>query len=168
MTGLVVALALLAVALFAAAWAVARTTGVRARVVASDTGDSQDPTLVDETLRLRGRPDYIVRERAGLVPIEVKPGRRATTLYESDRMQLVAYLLLVRATEPGRFAGYGRVRYARAEFVVTLTAALERRCLDLAARVRAARRAEDVHRTHDLAVKCRSCAVRAACGEALV
>ncbi len=163
-----VGVAVLALVLFACAWAVGRTTGVRAPVVTSDVRDEGGPTLLDPTSGLRGRPDYVVRERAGLVPIEVKPLRRASVLYDSDRMQLAVYLLLLRAVEPTRFAGFGRVRYARAAFVVTLTAALERQCLELAGRVRAARHAADVHRTHDVPAKCRACAVRAACGEALV
>ncbi len=126
-----------------------------------------EPLLVDETRRLRGRPDYLVRERAGFVPIEIKPLRRSTVLYESDRMQLVAYLLLVRATYPREFAGYGRVRYRDVEFTVTLDDASEQQCIALAERVRWARRTE-VHRTHGVAAKCASCAHRAACGESLV
>jgi CRISPR/Cas system-associated exonuclease Cas4 (RecB family) len=155
-----IALVLVAVVLFVASWALGRTTGIRG-------GASVEPLLVDETLRLRGRPDYVVRERGRLVPIELKPLRRSTVLYESDRMQLVAYLLLVRANYPREFAGYGRVRYRDAEFTVTLDEASEARCSALAERVRAARRTE-VHRTHDIAGKCAACAHRAACGESLV
>jgi len=156
------ALIVVALALFIASWALQRSTGVR-------VGDvSAEPLLVDEARRLRGRPDYLVRERAGLVPIELKPLRRSTVLYESDRVQLGAYLLLVRASYPSAFAGYGRVRYRDVEFTVTLDPALEARCLALAERVRAARGAGDVHRTHDIAGKCGACAHRAACGESLV
>jgi CRISPR/Cas system-associated exonuclease Cas4 (RecB family) len=154
--------AALAVGLLLAAWALRHGTGVRRGAV-----DVERP-LVDTVHGLRGRPDYIVREPAGLVPVEIKPNRRSTVLYDSDRMQLVAYMLLVRANHPRAFAGYGRVRYRDVEFVVPLTDVLEAQCLALAAAVRAARRAETVHRTHDLAAKCRACAVRAACDEALV
>jgi CRISPR/Cas system-associated exonuclease Cas4 (RecB family) len=155
-----IALVLIALVLFVASWAIGRTTGVRGTA-------SAEPLLIDDARRLRGRPDYLVRERAGLVPIELKPLRRSTVLYESDRMQLVAYLLLVRAHYPREFAGYGRVRYRDVEFTVTLDEASEQRCIALAERVRAARRAE-VHRTHDIAGKCAACAHRAACGESLV
>lgn len=154
----IIFLALAALALFVASWAL----GLRGADI------SAEPLLVDETRRLRGRPDYLVRERAGLVPIELKPLRRSRTLYESDRMQLVAYMLLVRASYPREFAGYGRVRYREAEFTVTLDAASEARCLALAERVRAARSAPDVHRTHETPGKCAACAHRAACGESLV
>jgi CRISPR-associated exonuclease Cas4 len=156
------ALIIVALALFVASWMLERGTGVRVGEV------SVEPLLVDEARRLRGRPDYLVRERGGLVPIELKPLRRSTVLYESDRMQIGAYLLMVRATYPREFAGYGRVRYRDVEFTVTLDPALEARCLALAERVRAARGAGVVHRTHDIAGKCGACAHRAACGESLM
>jgi CRISPR-associated exonuclease Cas4 len=161
--------ALLAIACFAAARWIAADTGLAAgaRVLSTDTGPDAGTMLTDPSLGVRGRPDYLVREPDGLVPIEIKPMRGATMLYASDRVQIGAYMLLVRATYPGTFAGYGRVRYREASFVVPLTPDLEALCASTAASVRAARRAANVHRTHDLAVKCRSCAVRPACSEAL-
>jgi CRISPR/Cas system-associated exonuclease Cas4 (RecB family) len=123
--------------------------------------------LNDPAIGLRGRPDYLIREAAGLVPVEIKPMRAATTLYESDRVQIGAYLLLVRAAYPTTFAGYGRVRYRATTFVVHLDPELESLCTRTAASVRAARRATNVHRTHTLAAKCRTCAMRPACSEAL-
>jgi CRISPR-associated exonuclease Cas4 len=161
--------ALLAVLLFAAARWVAADTGLAAgaRVVSTDVGPDPSVMLTDLALGIRGRPDYLVREAAGLVPIEIKPMRGATMLYESDRVQIGAYLLLVRATYPTLFAGYGRVRYRETAFVVPLTPELESLCARTAALVRAARQASDVHRTHTVAAKCRTCAVRPACTEAL-
>jgi CRISPR-associated exonuclease Cas4 len=161
--------ALLAITLFAAARWIAADTGLAAgaRVISTDVGPDPGTMLTDLTLGLRGRPDYLVRESAGLVPIEIKPMRGATMLYESDRVQIGAYLLLVRATYPTLFAGYGRVRYRETSFVVPLTPELESLCARTAALVRAARLASDVHRTHTLAAKCRTCAVRPACTEAL-
>jgi hypothetical protein len=115
--------ALVAAALFAAAWWIARDTGLTAgaRVVSTDVGAEPATMLTDDILGIRGRPDYLVRETAGLVPIEIKPMRKARTLYESDRVQIGAYMLLARAAYPGTFAGYGRVRYREATFVVPLT-----------------------------------------------
>jgi CRISPR/Cas system-associated exonuclease Cas4 (RecB family) len=158
----VLVLALIALALFIASWVLQRTTGVRVGTAVAEL------PLADEKAHVRGRLDYLVRERAGFVPIELKPLRRSTVLYESDRVQLGVYLLLTRANYPREFAGYGRVRYREAEFTVTLDAELEARCLALAERVRAARRASDVHRTHEIPGKCGACRHREACGENLV
>jgi hypothetical protein len=121
-----------------------------------------EPLLVDETHRIRGRPDYLLRHKKGPIPIELKPLRTSRTLYESDRLQIATYLMLT----PG--APYGIVRYKDTTFRVYLTKELEARCLAIAQEVRAARRATVVHRTHNVPAKCRACAHKAACGEALV
>jgi CRISPR-associated exonuclease Cas4 len=169
----VAVLAVVSAGLWVAARALAAGSGLSsgATVVSSDVTVADHrapgPMLVDAVSGLRGRPDYLVREPAGLVPIEVKPLRSARFLYESDRVQVGAYLLLVRASDPGAFAGHGRVRYREAEFTVPLTPELEGRCLALASLVRAARGADGVDRTHENAGKCRGCAVRAGCGQSL-
>jgi CRISPR-associated exonuclease Cas4 len=121
-----------------------------------------EPLLVDETHKLRGRPDYLLRHKKGLIPVELKPLRTSKVLYESDRLQIATYLMLVRT------APYGIVRYKETTFRVYLTKELEARCLAVAEQVRAARRATVVHRTHNVPAKCRACAHQAACGESLV
>jgi CRISPR/Cas system-associated exonuclease Cas4 (RecB family) len=129
---------------------------------------SMEPLLVDETRRLRGRPDYLLHHRRGLIPVELKPLRTSRSLYESDRLQVATYLMLVRAAHPDTNVPYGVVRYKDSTFRVYLTEELEARCLAVAEQVRAAKRATVVHRTHHVPAKCRACAHRTACGEALV
>lgn len=83
--------------------AAARGSGFRptlrggATVVASDTGAGASVLLSDPALGLRGRPDYLLEEDAGvdrfLVPLEIKPTRRSQRLYESDDVQLGAYVI---------------------------------------------------------------------------
>jgi len=169
---LATSLAIVAVAMMLAAWRLARGTGVRAGapVVASDVGIEAAATLEDDTLGLRGRPDYLVRERGRgrIYPVEVKPTRDARVLYESDALQLATYMVLTEARYGSAFAGYGVVRYRSAEFRVDLTAELRRRCLAARDGVRSARRAASVHRSHAIAARCAACAVRPVCGEALV
>lgn len=171
MTAAAAGLAGVAALLLVIAWLLARTTGVRAAapLIASDVGIEVPDTLVDPALRLRGRPDYLVRERGRgrIYPVEVKPTRASQTLYESDALQLAAYMMLTEVVHGTAFAGYGLVRYRSVEFRVPLDADLRGRCLAAAAGVRAARAATAVHRSHNVAVKCRACAVRFACDEAL-
>ena len=164
-------LLLLAIALLITARRIGAATGVRvgAPIVASDVGLEPSVMLEAPLHRLRGRPDYLLRERGRgrVYPIEVKPARESTTLFEPDLLQLAAYMLLTEATYGRDFAGYGVVRYRSAEFRVPLTRDLERRCLAAAEGVRAARRAAEVHRSHRLSGRCRGCVVRGWCGEAL-
>lgn len=182
--GLVALLALAAGALGVAAlgalgalWWLRRSTGLRPSfgeapvVVASDTGAAPGVMLRDPALGLRGRPDYLMEERTAdgtvLVPIEVKPTRRSTRLYESDAVQLGAYLLALRATHGERAARYGEVHYSGRSFRVELTAGLAGRVRATVAAVRAGRSAAVVHRSHDVPARCARCPMREACDERL-
>ena len=143
-----------------------------ARIVASDTGVLPSRLLRDSRLGLYGKPDYLFADgvSAGqrLVPMELKPVRRAQRLYESDEIQMGVYLLVTRATFGSRAAGFGFVRYAASTFRVELTVALERRIVEVAAAIRAGRKALIVHRSHDVRARCAGCAVRPNCDESLV
>jgi len=141
-------------------------------VVASDTGAARSVLLRDPQLGLRGKPDYVLEERDAdgtslLVAMEVKPSRRSARLYESDEVQLGAYVLLLRATHGARAASHGYVRYAERSFRVELTPRLEERVRQIVAAVRVGRRAAVVHRSHDVPARCASCPVRDRCDEAL-
>lgn len=124
--------------------------GSNAEIVASDTGQNRVELIEDKRLGLRGQPDYILRERVGLlrrwklVPVELKPTRKRRTLYESDELQLVAYMVLMRSRYGRRFAGYGYVRYQDQTFTIRLTREREARLLATANAVREARRLEHV------------------------
>ena len=170
MTSLGAILVAMGILALVVAWLLSRTTGVRAAaaVVASDVGQLKVETLRDPALRIRGRPDYLMRERGSdrIYPMEVKPTRESATLYESDALQLAAYMLLAEVRYGKAFAGYGIVRYRAAEFRVPLTAELRRRCITAAEGIRAARQAAAVHRSH-VRAKCWACGVRSACDEAL-
>jgi CRISPR/Cas system-associated exonuclease Cas4 (RecB family) len=161
-----------ALSMLAAAWLLSRVTGVRfgAGVVGSDVGICSPLWLSDPGLELHGRPDLLLREPGSrrVYPVEVKPTRDSPTLYQSDTLQLAAYMILTESTYGDLFAGYGIVRYRSAEFRVMLSPELRRQCLEAAEGVRAARGSARVHRSHQVAAKCRACAVRTECGEALL
>jgi CRISPR/Cas system-associated exonuclease Cas4 (RecB family) len=152
---------------FRATWSKART-----RILASDTGAARSLLLRDPELGLRGRPDYLLEvssaARRLVVPLELKPRRRSRRLYESDGLQLGAYLMLTRATFSERAASFGYVRYAEANFRIDLTGTLERRIREVVAAIRAGRAADVVHRSHVVRARCAGCAVRQYCDEALV
>jgi CRISPR-associated protein Cas4 len=160
-----------AIVLIVSARRLGRMTGVRAGtpVIASDVGLETSVLLEAPALRIRGRPDYLLRERVGgrIYPVEVKPTRESASLFESDAIQLAAYMLLAEARYGREFAGYGLVRYRSAEFRVPLTPDLRRRCVAAAEGIREARQSAEVHRSHAMAARCRGCAVRHGCGESL-
>jgi len=142
-------------------------------VVSSDTGAARSVLLRDRELGLRGGPDYVLEERGAdgtsqLVAMEVKPSRRSARLYESDEVQLGAYMIALRSTHGERAARHGYVRYAERTFRVELSERLEARVRAIVAAVRAGRRAAVVHRSHDVPARCANCPVRDRCDEALV
>ena len=171
------AAALVAVAIPVVLAAIRRRTGfafggsARTVVIASDVGTERSVLLRDPALGIRGKPDYLLESEVGgrkfLVPLEVKPTRRSRRLYDSDRVQIGAYLLALRGTFPDRASEAGYVRYADQTFGVRLTPELEREVERIAAAVRRGRLAHVLHRSHDIPARCRACPVRLQCDEAL-
>jgi CRISPR/Cas system-associated exonuclease Cas4 (RecB family) len=140
-------------------------------IAASDTGVVDPIMLRDPILGIRGKPDYLIRTTLDghqrLVPVEVKPTRRGLRLYDSDRLQLGAYLLALRATAGASAADFGIVRYAGTSFRVGLTADLEAEVRRIIVAARAGRTSKQMPRSHDSVARCRSCAVRLNCDQAL-
>lgn len=158
--------------------AIRRTTGLDfatsggATVIALDVGMGPSLVLRDDEIGLCGKPDYLIDSPASggnrLVPLEVKPNRRSPRLYESDRIQIGAYLLALRATADDRASRIGYVRYQTGTFEVMLTPKLEQEIRSLVAALRRARHAAVTHRSHKSPARCRACPVRQHCDEALV
>lgn len=148
------------------------TASAQSVVIASDVGTERSILLRDPTLGIRGKPDYLLESevdgRRVLVPLEVKPTRRSRRLYDSDRVQIGAYLLALRGTFPDRASDVGYVRYADQTFGVRLTTELEQEVEHIAETVRRGRHAHVLHRSHNIGARCRACPVRGACDEALL
>ena len=176
---IVVGLVCLVVAagVFLVASAYASRTGISSasRVLASDTSQGRVELLEDHELRLRGQPDYIMEKRVfpllgpkRLFPVELKTGTQSSDLRDSDRFQLLVYLLLMKARYGSRASKVGYVRYGSATFPVRLTWWSRRECLRVIERVRRAKQADDVRRNHRVAARCRGCSVRSVCSQSLV
>ena len=178
LTGAAVAAAIGGLGLMAVRWHV-RATGFSpisaqsrtTTIVGSDTRAASAMMVREPALGLRGRPDYVLEEGPPndrlLVPIEVKPTRRSKRVYESDELQLGAYLLALRGTVGIRASTAGYVRYASDTFRIELTPNLERRVRETVAAVRRGRRASVVHRSHSVRARCAACPMRQHCDERL-
>jgi CRISPR-associated exonuclease Cas4 len=177
-------LACVALAAHLAARSRAQTSGLPAgELVYSDTGfavgklsparlnaegERQERALVSRRYGLTGRPDYLVRTREGIIPVEAKSTRSPAggRPYDSHLMQLAAYCLLVEDAL-GTRVPYGVVRYADGEVRVEYTNGLRETLLETLEEIREAREAEDIHRSHDEPRRCASCGYRDVCDEAL-
>ncbi|MBI5304337.1 MAG: CRISPR-associated protein Cas4 [Chloroflexi bacterium] len=139
-----------------------------ARVVYADTGawEKVERPLFSRRYALTGKPDYIVTHNGAVIPIEVKPNRRASAPRESDVLQLAAYGLLIEETQ--RVAPpYGLLKYRDAVFQVDFTDALRAQLLAVMDAMRADLDARDVPRHHVESFRCRACGYREECGQAL-
>lgn len=140
-------------------------------VVASDVGIASPVVLRDSVSGIVGKPDYLLQVAEGrrreLVPMEVKPSRRARSPYDSDSLQLAAYLVALRTSSAQNAATYGYLRYATDTFRVELTKRLEARVLRTVQAIRRDRRASVVHRDHRNSGRCAACGVREYCDESL-
>lgn len=147
-------------------------TALPVSVVGSDTGAAPGMLVREPTLGLRGRPDYVLEygtpNDRRLYPLEVKPTRRSLRVYESDELQVGAYLVALRGTAGARAGSTGYLRYAAGTFRIDLSPDLERRVRTVVESVRRGRGMAVVHRSHAIRARCAGCPMRAHCDERLV
>ena len=117
--------------------------------------------LVATRAGLIGKPDYILRTREGLVPVELKPSRKARRPYESDLYQLAAYCVLVEE-HYGEAPPYGILQYAHQRFTLTYTPQVKADVQFIVEQVRRGRQHEPP-RNHHEPRRCRTCAYAASC-----
>lgn len=168
--GIAFGLAVLLLALLVLVWALRlrRATGLPwAPVLYRDTGGSApEKPLIARKLGLVGKPDYLLELRGQVIPVEVKPGRRASRPYESDLMQLAAYCVLVEETTKVA-PPYGLLRYAEQTFRLDYTDQVRGEVLDLLDAMRLDLGEPDCERSHDDERRCLSCGFFDQCDQAL-
>jgi CRISPR-associated exonuclease Cas4 len=126
------------------------------RYIDTDAAIQVEQPLVSRQYGVVGKPDYVIETRAGLIPIEVKPGRNASEPYDSDLLQLAAYCLLIEEST-GHAPPYGLLRYARQTFRMPYTSELREYLLELLDDMREAEAEDDVVRSHNQRSRCHNC-----------
>jgi CRISPR-associated exonuclease Cas4 len=162
-------LLLLGVALFWLSGLQCRSTGLPSgRVVYSDHDDwgKVEKPLYDPTFNLTGKPDYLVENSAGIIPVEVKSSRLKTAPYDSHIYQLAAYCLLIEQTFSIR-PSYGILHYANQDIAVDYTPELEQSVIDIIREMRSLARRRNIDRSHQSANRCRGCGFNSICDQAL-
>jgi len=139
------------------------------RVIYTDTrawGAPLEQPLFNKELGLTGKPDYLVEQKGGIIPVEVKSGRAPESPYDSHIYQLAAYCLLVEKTY-GKRPPYGIIHYPSRAFAVDYTPALESSLLDLLADIRRDETRAEVDCSHAEPARCRRCGFRSSCEQKL-
>ena len=135
------------------------------QVLYQDTGIKSE-VLVSTALRLKGKPDLLVRQGESIIPIDKKPGRKPSKPYLSQTMQLAAYCALVETTYNVR-PPHGVLRFDDGDVEIPYTLTLEARLVTTLNQMRAAKTAQRVERSHRSVAKCRACGFRERCLERL-
>lgn len=168
---LVIVFAALAAMLFALSLREHKRSGLpQAEVVFADTNlwQSLPRPLVDERLGLIGKPDYVVRTPQGsVIPIEVKTGRTPANPYQSHRLQLMAYGMLIANTYH-QTPKYGLLHYPERDFEVRFSSELEAELLDTLKRMRWLEQGRSAPaRSHNIPARCRNCGYSSICDQKL-
>ena len=146
-----------------------RRTGLPGgRVIYTDTGQwgRVEKPLYDPSMRLTGKPDYLVERNGKIIPVEVKSGNAPDAPYDSHIYQLASYCYLVHKTM-GKRPPYGIIHYNNRDFAVDYTAALESALLDILADMRRDERRKEVDCSHNSPARCRGCGYREICEQRL-
>lgn len=85
-----------------------------------DTQEKPGVLLRAKTIPLAGKPDYLIREKGSIFPVEVKTGKTPNYPYLNHTMQLMAYCFLVEECYGVKVLG-GYVRYPSEEFKLAYT-----------------------------------------------
>lgn len=137
-------------------------------IIYADHGKWGEPNkpLYDSDLGLTGKPDYIIRRKNIIIPVEVKSRWAPSVPYDSHKLQLAAYCLLVE-----RYYGirppYGLLRYRNRTFRVKFNQELEYQVLDLLDEIRMQKEQEQVCRSHQQKNRCARCGYRDKCDQRL-
>ena len=138
------------------------------RVTYADTSawDRCERPLFSNRYRLTGRPDYLVRTRQGMVPVEVKSSAAPPQPYLAHVLQLAAYCLLVEEQE-GSAPPYGILKYHDQAFEIDYTSTLRSELVGAIDDIRHDLQVRDVERSHDEPARCRGCGYRQHCEQRL-
>lgn len=124
--------------------------------------------LLDQQLGLVGKPDYIMKTRQGsLIPVEVKTGHTPEAPYDSHRLQLMAYALLIQSNY-AQTPQYGLLHYPDKDFRVEFTPELETQLLETLEDIRHIEKHNEAPgRSHASSARCRRCGYRGICDQKL-
>ena len=129
------------------------------------------PALSSERLGIRGKPDCLIRNEDGIIPVELKKSARPPArggVYPNHLIQVLAYIALVRV-HYGEEVPYGLVLYGKEEARKVFPTPENMAWLEAVIKeVKSARGAPSVDRSHRQHSRCRGCGMKDSCDQSLV
>lgn len=112
-------------------WKEKQAFGVlKGKRIYQDTKEKPGIILHSRVIPLSGKPDYIIRDKGTMIPVEVKTGKTPQYPYKNHVMQLIAYCYLVEEYYSIKVPG-GYVRYPSKEFWVEYTEEAKQSVVDI-------------------------------------
>jgi CRISPR-associated exonuclease Cas4 len=138
------------------------------RIIYTDTGRWGKPAqpLYDAELGLTGKPDYLIRKSQTIIPVEVKSAWAPPAPYESHKLQLAAYCLLVQSYY-GKRPPYGLLRYRNRTFRINFNPEIEEQVLNVLEEIRLVKEQDEACRSHNHPNRCARCGYRSICDQRL-
>lgn len=119
-----------------------------------------------ERYGLTGRPDYIIKLKNQIIPVEEKKGRTPRGPLFSHILQIAAYCLLIEETN-GEAPSHGLLKYPEHEHDIEYNEDLKKVLLQKLDEMREVTEKGDAHRNHNRPGKCINCSRREVCPERL-
>lgn len=139
------------------------------RVIYSDTRHwgKVEQALYDQGLKITGRPDYLIKNKNVLIPVEVKSSHVNDAPYDSHIYQLAAYCYLIE-TAYNKRPTHGIIHYPNRTYAIDYTQELEQSFIEVIENMRILDNRKDVNRSHDSAQRCQGCGYRSICDRKLI
>lgn len=138
------------------------------RIIYDDASEWEHPnqSFYDQRYGLIGRPDYLIKRKDAVIPVEVKSGQIQNSPHPGDILQLAAYCLLMESFY-GKRPTSGVLRYANKTFQIDFTLSLEDQLKSVLEDMRRAEHSKTVDRSHEILAKCTGCGYRSQCKQRL-
>lgn len=123
------------------------------------------PALKSETYRILGKPDFILRSKYEVIPVELKGSAKPFKPWDSHILQLACYLILTEEnySKPKR----GLIRYQTEDPVeIKYTPELKKSCTEIINKMHALIRSDvspELDQRNLSAAKCKACSQRERC-----
>jgi CRISPR-associated exonuclease Cas4 len=138
------------------------------QIIFSDSSYWQpsEKVLHDPSIGLSGKPDYVIRLKDMVIPIEIKSNETLQQPYPSHILQLAAYCRLVDKNYEIR-PNYGILHYPNRTFRIPYDEALERKLISLVSEMQSRDVQDEIQRSHVSPQRCRSCGYSSHCDQLL-
>jgi CRISPR-associated exonuclease Cas4 len=134
----------------------------------ADESGARGEILFSRRYGLSGKPDYLLEDDEGLIPVEVKSGNapRNRQPHRSHLMQLAVYFVLVEDALRSP-APYGLIRYKDRTLRVENTDELRDDLFSVITEMNLTLARNSARRNHDQVRRCAGCSLADACDERL-